>query len=287
MHLIKTISTKSLRSTHIVIDFKALHENYDLDFRSADFNHFPEPASPTKRTLRRKKRVSLLRTSSPPLSRPQSTSTSSSCADTLPAPKLNAYTNNNRLSAPILEPNNLTHNRSKSQPANHVRLGHPSRPYYSAIRPNMSRPTSPIDSPGARSLSPPPSPQASRLRPVSLPTPARAPSPGIFSVLSSTSALSEEDEESPFESFAFRPRSASAHNDIHPRPFAFGSLSRRTGAGFSLSGETELRMALARELADEDAYKFKDMGKRRGRARVMRKVRELKKGLKGLVTGKS
>lgn len=106
-------------------------------------------------------------------------------------------------------------------------------------------------------------------------------------MLSSASALSEEDDLSACGEYLSRSRSASASACVRPRPLAFGSFSRRTGGGFSLSGETELRMALARDQADGEAFRFKDMGKKSSRARAMRKLREFKKGLRGLVTGKS
>lgn len=68
MHLIKTLSTKSLRSTHIVIDFKAIQESYDLikhDDPSPNDNLQSKP-KPKPKTLRRKKGVPLLRVSTPP-----------------------------------------------------------------------------------------------------------------------------------------------------------------------------------------------------------------------------
>ncbi|GLB44865.1 hypothetical protein LshimejAT787_1802020 [Lyophyllum shimeji] len=297
MHLIRTVSTKSLRSTHIVIDFKALHDSYDFKLESGELS--PKSA-PTQRTLRRKRRVSLFRTSTPsplPQSRPLSAFTSNSAIDAPSAfPTPDASVHKHVLSAPIHEPNRntLTHARSGSQPTNTVRLGHPSRPYYTAIRPNMSlsRPSSPASASAPRSQSPtqpPPTSFSRPTRPMSLPTPARAPSPAIFSVLSSTSALSDE-EASPLEhgllASANRPRSSSTME--HVRPLAFGSLAPPRGGGFSLSGETELRMALAREQEADgrgEVFRFRDMGKKHGGARVMKKVRELKRGLKGLVTG--
>ncbi|KAF8071591.1 hypothetical protein FPV67DRAFT_1481921 [Lyophyllum atratum] len=289
MHLLRTISTKSLRSTHIVIDFKTLHESYPLKFKPVD--DLSLTSAPTQRILRRKKRVSLFRTSTPPPSRPQSTSTATSVPLTPPgSPEPNIYVDNNALLAPMPMPaHEPTHARSGSQPTNTVRLGHPSRPYYTAIRPNMSRPTSPI----SRSQSPStlhPSSASRPTRPTSLPAPSRPPSPGIFSVLSSTSALSDEEDTSPIEIFAYRPRSQSTNVSINSRPLTFGPLSRHRG-GFSLSGETELRMALAREgdTEGEEAFKFRDMRKKHGHggAKVMRKVREFRRGLKGLVMGRA
>lgn len=48
-------------------------------------------------------------------------------------------------------------------------------------------------------------------------------------------------------------------------------------------------MALAREHEADgkgEVFRFRDMGKKHRGARVMRKVKELKKGLKGLVMGR-
>lgn len=113
-----------------------------------------------------------------------------------------------------------------------VRLGHPSRPYYTAIRPNMSRPNSP-------------SPRTS-------PSTSRAPSPSF----SRTSA-----------------------HILHAPNLAQSSFrSSYPNTGFSLSGETELRMRLARfrsasgvEDASHDAepseYRFREMPAGNGKVR--------------------
>jgi hypothetical protein len=84
---------------------------------------------------------------------------------------------------------------------------------------------------------------------------------------------------------------SSTYDYVHqPSSFA-GSMSRHR-AGFSLSGETELRMAIARDQEEmlrrgsaEETFKFKDMRRSRRETRVMRKVHKLKKGLKDLVLG--
>ncbi|KAG6864862.1 hypothetical protein C0991_006716 [Blastosporella zonata] len=280
MHLIKTISTKSLRSAHIVIDFKAFHESYDATIKPAVDTSSLKSAPQTPKTLRRRKRLSLYRTSTP---HPESIASSVDAPTVVSMPKSVSVSvedsffsvANARQEAPSL-----------SQASTPVRLGHPSRPLYTAIRPNMPRPSSSSVTP-----SPPAPPQKPRSsRPLSLPVLSRAPPPppGIMSVLSTTSALEEEDGPEPgsaFESFASRRRSACTHDRdrVATRVPAFGSISRRHGGGFSLSGETELRMALASGGGggdQEDVFKFKDMGKKRG---VMKKMRQLKEGLKGLV----
>ncbi|KAG6916203.1 hypothetical protein DXG01_007833 [Tephrocybe rancida] len=260
MHLIKTISTKSLRSARIVIGFEALHESFVALKPTIDSPSLKSAPS-TPKTLRRKKRLSLYRPSTP---RPESVASSSFTATSSPSivsmPQSAVSVEDSIFSVPRTEPDMSKHARSRSQPANVVRLGHPSRPLYSAIRPNMSRPSTAIGPPARPS------------RPISLPAPSRAPSPGIMSVLSSPSALYDED------GYAFE-RPTSSHGRGVPSFPAFGSISRRD-AGFSLSGETELRMALARDHVD--AFKFKDMGKRHS-GKVMTKVKQVGKGLKGLV----
>ncbi|KAG6844285.1 hypothetical protein H0H87_008154 [Tephrocybe sp. NHM501043] len=274
MHLIKTISTKSLRSTHIVLGFQALHDSYDVTLKPT--TDTPTKSTPhTPKTLRRKKRLSRYRLSPQP---PESIASTSFSADavTMVSMPQSASVEDTHCSDSWQNAKSSAHARSHSQPANIVRLGHPSRPLYTAIRPNMSRPSSSSGPP-----SPPQTPQKLRPhRPTSLP--ARAPSPGIMTILSTTTALHEE-EEPVFESFAYRPRSMPSHDRTLTRLPAFGSISRHRG-GFSVTGETELRMALAREGGGdhEDIFKFKDMEDRSG-GKLLVKMRQLKEGLKGLI----
>jgi hypothetical protein len=68
-----------------------------------------------------------------------------------------------------------------------------------------------------------------------------------------------------------------------------GSLSRHP-VGFSLSGETELRMAIARDQGEilegrmEEMFKFQDMRQTSRRdIRIMKGVHKMKKGLKEFV----
>lgn len=289
MHLIKTLSTKSLRSTHIVIDFKAIQESYDLikhDDPSPNDNLQSKP-KPKPKTLRRKKGVPLLRVSTPPTAKHALTPDPVVAVPLPQKPVSNPYPDYSLVSPQ--NPNLYTHSRSQSQPHNTPRLGHPSRPYYTAIRPNMSRPTSAIEP--FQSMPQPPQASTSP-RPLSLPSPSRAPSPGIFSVLSSTSALSTPTlgDDGPRSSFSY-PSASPVQNRLSPRPFSLGGSVSRHRSGFSLSGETELRMALAREQGDvgresDNAYRFRDMGKKQD-TRVMRKVHNLKRGLKELVMRKT
>ncbi|KAJ7070798.1 hypothetical protein C8F01DRAFT_1107899 [Mycena amicta] len=120
------------------------------------------------------------------------------------------------------------HVRSES-----LRLGHPRRPYYSAIRSNMSRPSSPQGSP---------------------------PRPGL--------SVEEHDLESPVISPNSRFR------------IGFGALSPPSNPGFSVSGEIEMRMALAdlaRQSRGEQEHQPHSLGRR---------VKKLRKGLRDLVRRK-
>ncbi|KAF8840201.1 hypothetical protein BDN67DRAFT_904068 [Paxillus ammoniavirescens] len=144
-----------------------------------------------------------------------------------------------------------------------VRLGHPSRPYYSAIRRNMSRPTSP-----AFSISTP-----------------RTPSP-----------IPSHLDYAPRETRSLDGGHRSIHNAPELRPMSMilpgQAMSATTCSGFSLSGETELRMNLARwrreNAPDEPGdYHFREMGRSRTKLDVKGKVKKLSKGLKDLVLGRS
>lgn len=105
----------------------------------------------------------------------------------------------------------------------------------------------------------------------------------VSSVLSTS--VFEEHESLPPTSSTSAPSSVYDHMSQLPFTFA-GSMSRQR-AGFSLSGETELRMAIARDMGPgsaEDEFKFRDMSKKsRRETRVMQKVHKLKKGFKNFV----
>ena len=136
-----------------------------------------------------------------------------------------------------------------SAPTASVRLGHPSRPYYTAIRKNMARPNS----------MPPPE---SRLIMSSLrPSPTRAKQrPRLLTRSSEDVSFSDVDPPAP----------------VSPL---------RTG--FSLSGETELRMVLSKSRTNKGEYRFRETSPpaRGRRTAVKRKVQILGKGLRELVCG--
>ncbi|KAF8896671.1 hypothetical protein BD779DRAFT_1668418 [Infundibulicybe gibba] len=253
---ITKLSTKSSRSlTHIIIDFNDTNSNTDT-------------SAPPQRTLRRKKHMSIFRSSTPDFSiasgiqRPQSQ----------PPPSLLS-------SAP-------THTRSQSQPLSAVRLGHPSRPYYTAIRKNMSRPTSLIDDTSARPLSFASSISSQPTSMYSNPGPA-----GILSLINTTpipEALDDGDDLASMLS-AGAPRTTFSLGRAHSR-LAFAAA---VGAGCSVSGETEMRMALARRRSDAAyrdrgsgaTYEFQDMKKTHTHGRgLMRRVKKLRQGITDLLS---
>jgi len=219
------------------------------------------PASPTRprvttRALRRKKHLSIYRASAPAQSpvaevaieipfvptRPQSMVSPPSAVDDSP---------------PLYPPTKpLTHNRTHSQPD--VRLGHPSRPYYSAIRKNMSRP----DSSNGNSS-----------RPTSMALPCRATSPA-FGYLPQTFEDTDDDE------------TPSVSRAASPSGFSFGHGPSMSHSGFSVSGEMEMRMALAAlAIGQQDSsFQFQETGKMQSSVRGQ--VKKLGKGLKDLIRGK-
>lgn len=145
-----------------------------------------------------------------------------------------------------------------------VRLGHPSRPYYSAIRKDMSRPTSPVFSLAA----------------------PRTPSP-ISShadyVPRGTKSLDCGDRSGMQYAGELRPMSMVLSGQ---------TTSPMAGLGFSLSGEMELRMNLARwrqENAPDEpgGYHFRERSLSRTRVNIKGRVKQLGKGLKELVLGRS
>ncbi|KAI0076171.1 hypothetical protein K474DRAFT_1772687 [Panus rudis PR-1116 ss-1] len=160
-----------------------------------------------------------------------------------------------------------SHKRSQSElgrrtltpiPQDHldVPLGHTSRPLYTAIRKNMSRPT----------------------------TPTRAPSPP-FPDLASRGSRSLDLPTS---------YSASLLTSDSRYPSSYRSVPR---TGYSLSGEVEMRMALAKSHTDDgicgssSGYKFRDSvssdfkTRRVGESGSMKgTVKRIRKGLKDLMT---
>ncbi|KAF8442282.1 hypothetical protein L210DRAFT_845869 [Boletus edulis BED1] len=143
-----------------------------------------------------------------------------------------------------------------------VRLGHPSRPYYSAIRKDMSRPTSPVFSIAAPR------------------TPSPIP-PQVDYLPRGTKSLDCGDRSGIQYARELRPMSMVLSGQTPPM----------VGSGFSLSGEMELRMNLARwrqeDAPDEPGgYHFRETG-RSPKMNMKGRVKQLGRGLKELVLGRS
>lgn len=164
--------------------------------------------SAPQRTLRRKKRMTLLK---------QKSSRSLRTHASIPLLHSGSEMKPTNIRTPVLE-SVVTISKISST----VPLGHPSRPYYTAIRPNMSRPSSPFQAPPH----------------------SRAPSPPVHHPY--------QDNLSYFGST----RGASSAHNSHP--------TANATIGCSMSGETEMRMALARWRSSQsqdqlEEYRFSDV----------------------------
>lgn len=140
-----------------------------------------------------------------------------------------------------------------------IPLGHPQRPLYTAIRKNMSRPESP--------------------------TPSAAASASFdFHVYERGTRSLDIDDAPPalrYGSLARASQLAIAYTAARPVLFTAG-----TGAGFSVSGETEMRMDLARSRSMDGVpgdFAFREGKRRQEGASVKARVKSLGKTLKGLL----
>lgn len=256
-------STKSLRSvsSHIIVDLT----NDTARVAMHHTNSSPILGPPgQQRTLRRRKGIQALkekisstsmrspvRLSAPPCPTPHRNSEEAifvpqrpqSCFTSLNPPPQSSVTFDN----------------------NTVRLGHPSRPYYTAIRKNMS-PAS-IHSSGSRPTSP-----HSVLSRASSPAPSSSlltPNPASFL------DISLDDTDNLPLSFTLTPPPSGrfSHRQSHSLPsFAFAAQK----SGFSVSGETEMRMTLAMEGSTDGGYKFRDNEKKTLKGHVKKMSKELK-----------
>ncbi|KAI0342933.1 hypothetical protein BDW22DRAFT_1429065 [Trametopsis cervina] len=212
------------------------------------------PGSP--RTLRRKKRFSLTRQRSSSLRNRSSLrhSTFSAHELALPSPLHTPVTRPHLSSAMFTPPPTLEHKFGT------VPLGHPSRPLYTAIRRNLFMPSTPSgnDSPLRHSLT------------------ASTPEP-----ISHLRARSLDLQ----PSFDFSEGGNFASVYFH-RPYA---VDLSSGAGCSLSGETELRMELARRntiggSAAHPEYKFEYRDAKQSSGGGMKlTVKKIGQGLRNLV----
>ncbi|PIL35626.1 hypothetical protein GSI_02354 [Ganoderma sinense ZZ0214-1] len=147
-----------------------------------------------------------------------------------------------------------------------IPLGHPQRPLYTAIRKNMSRPESP--------------------------TPSAAASASFdFHVYERGTRSLDIDDAPPalrYGSLARASQLAIAYNTAAARPALFG-----TATGFSVSGETEMRMDLARSrsmdgVPGDFAFREGKRGRQEGASTsVKARVKSLGKTLKGLLRVKN
>ncbi|KAJ7170191.1 hypothetical protein C8R46DRAFT_226428 [Mycena filopes] len=266
-----TKSSRSLCSGPIIVQLDSDNEH---EMQAGD--PAPLPLRVSGRALRRKKHLSIYRASAPPQSPVAEVA--------IEIPRVRPQTMMSPAS-PIHETyptKPQMHNRTYSQPINNnIRLGHPSRPYYSAIRKN--RPNSPLGDPTTTTASPSPS------RPTSLALPARVslqPSPTSFGYIPHAFDDADDDDD-PF----MRPPLPGRHT---PSRFSFGRTGHRSSAsaalpsGFSVSGEMEMRMALAALASgsgeDDSDFHFQETRKTTTTdSSVGGRVKKFGKGLKDLI----
>ncbi|KAJ6483903.1 hypothetical protein DFH09DRAFT_399471 [Mycena vulgaris] len=272
-------STKSSRSLSTGPIIVKLDGDTGDEIHVDDIPPFPSPTHPcvTTKPLRRKKHLSIYRASAPAQSPVAEVAIEIPCVQrphSMISPSSEVYDPSSL--HPPTKP--LSHSRSHSQP-NIVRLGHPSRPYYSAIRKNMSRPNSPL---GNSSTNP--------SRPASMALPSHVsgliqPPPTSFGHL--PTAFYDTDD----EGTSITPVTSHHRPSSSIFSFGLGGFSSPTSglhSGSSVSGEMEMRMALAalaRESHQQDSsFQFQETGKMH--ASVSWRVRQLAKGLKDLVRRK-
>ncbi|KDQ57228.1 hypothetical protein JAAARDRAFT_289001 [Jaapia argillacea MUCL 33604] len=203
-----------------------------------------ETSSVQSRPLRRKRRMSTLRRES---------ESSTSLRRHTVAPTIKSAPDENLIELRSFSPPpppSPTH----STPAPTVRVGHPSRPYYTAIRRHMYTPMSAPSTPMGNSYPASIASSYAPSLPCSLPLPLR-------------------------HAHHDMPRRFSTALDTDPgRPSLRQAVSTPHGySGFSLSGETELRMNLARRTSQSDfRFKFHETGKSGG---VKGRIQSFGKGI--------
>ncbi|KAI0787756.1 hypothetical protein C8Q74DRAFT_1197045 [Fomes fomentarius] len=265
-----------------------------MSSQDVDLTHTSEPRSSAELSapsspslsptpcLRRKRRMSVLRQRSSCSLRRRATtsSTESFCREgaispSSPRPKTaTSFTSTSppgsppraksptsiRFSTPL--PGAMPKDKDITGSANNIPLGHPQRPLYTAIRKNMSRPGSPSPPPtGAR-----PNFDAAfqtlvyerQTRSLDIPTPR-------YGSLSRASQLAISSE--------------------YARPALF-PIATRSGHGFSVSGETELRMDLARSRSVDGVpsdFAFQEVRRQDRDASMKTKVKNLGKTIKSFL----
>ncbi|KAK0204487.1 hypothetical protein DFS33DRAFT_1273590 [Desarmillaria ectypa] len=231
-----------------------------------------------QRPLRRKQPMEKLRMSapaSPVPTRPTSVDgwTSRRPASQPPQSSHDSITSSISLSIPITKLQGPR--RSNSQSYNIPRLGHPHRPYYSSvIRKDMSRPTSPQ-----------PEYKPSESRPTS-PMSLQPSSAGHGIAFSGRTSSVGHDFDLPTPpDLDYSSTFPSASTAYSPGEFGYiPPVEKLNNMGFSMSGEAELRMALASG-DDAGSFRFKDMSPK-PRLGVRSQVKKFGKGLKNRLFGK-
>ncbi|TFK94073.1 hypothetical protein K466DRAFT_472141, partial [Polyporus arcularius HHB13444] len=228
----------------------------------------PLPSSPC---LRRKNRMSVLRQRSSCSLRRRATTSSvaSFCRDGAASPSMprrpKTATSCMSASPPgTPRPNAATSIRFSTPPpgtsAESIPLGHPQRPLYTAIRKNMTRPESPSP----------------------LPTGAR---PSFDAAFQCQTVMYERQTRSlDIETPRFRSLSRASHLAM-ATSYARPSMFSGGGAGFSVSGETEMRMDLARSRSMDGAPSDYAYRERQKDASVKAKMKSFGKTLKSLLRG--
>ncbi|KAI0368606.1 hypothetical protein BV20DRAFT_998282 [Pilatotrama ljubarskyi] len=216
---------------------------------SASLSPSPSPSPsplPQSPSLRRKRRMSVLRQRSSCSLRRRATTSGSTAthrrSETAPSPAASprpkAHSVRFSSPPPISDPDTIP-------------LGHPQRPLYTAIRKNMSRPASP------------------------------APSIGSVDAAFQTAILERGTRSLDIPRFNSLGRSY-----LSVAAFSRPVLFPPSASGFSVSGETELRMDLARSRSMDGApsdFTFHEM---KPEASMRAKVKNFGKTLKGLLRGK-
>ncbi|KJA20547.1 hypothetical protein HYPSUDRAFT_55998 [Hypholoma sublateritium FD-334 SS-4] len=298
----------------LFIDVPDMKTNEDELITIAGDEISPSTLQHRLRTIRRKKHLNVLQTSSADAVAPEAIPISLTLRPSASKASLKAITprtlsqqisivtdSTDSPITPSIKPELSTPSTSPEDPSESptstrsVRLGHPSRPYYSAIRkggisPSSSRPTSGLSSspPSRRQSTPSPaSPLPATSRRLSMSTMFYSPgysqpavnALSVFALPDDEDANDANDTETPVlpptpapgaARFSFSlPRRAKerplSHGEQHAHTVSYarsaGRGYRGSGVGFSMSGQTELRMALAEDAASagitEDGFRFR------------------------------
>ncbi|KAJ4489844.1 hypothetical protein C8R41DRAFT_386021 [Lentinula lateritia] len=263
-----------------------------------------------KPPLRRKKSQLILHMSTPP-SQSKNTLTvppGRQRPHSQPAVSLSTASASQSVLLPITDLNHHMRAQPRTQADLHqLQLGHPNRPYYTALRKNMSPPSMPLHfaSPSPQSAVRPLSPSpSSRLSQTSSPA-FQPPYPASFCDDSHEFSIAEFSQFSPlgattstpFRPFGVVPSSPSAHDFSPPSrrsslalsgfrlPSIKGRFRRNSETAFSKSDEMKIRLALARKVGGETGVEGDERYVYRGggMTNVKTHMRRLSRGFKDFV----